>query len=272
MIKLKMESLQWLFSRASIGGARLEPTGCVLYARVSSSCQASIDDQLSACNKYAADRGLPVHSVFKDYGSGRNLHKLQNHSKMCSSVIQASPALLVVYDISRLGRSVEVIKIIDILHSAGVEIYSVFDDLLVTPTDTMSMVRAYKLVASAIEYSELLSQRIKRAYALKKQRNLFTGHKAPYGFKVKLYYREEKIVDPVTLKVKVTRVDKERRLVIDPETYNDAKRLAKTKMDNVKRPKNMTLRQLKLFRLKFRTYNSMVFGENGSMWLQRCTR
>lgn len=77
--------------------------------------------------------------------------------------------ILVVYDISHLGRCLEVFGVIEVLLKAGVQIYSVFEDLLVT--------WAHKLVVNAIEYSNQLLRRVKDAYAMKKRRKVFIGHK-----------------------------------------------------------------------------------------------
>lgn len=221
----------------------VEPSGCIVYARVSSNGQKSLADQLQAGADYASRRNLPVHKSITDVGSGRNVadaKKLPGYGVLCAEAIKRPGTILVVYDISRLGRCLEVFGVIDVLLKAGVQIYSVFEDLLVTSADSGSILRAHKLVVNAIEYSNQLSRRVKDAYAMKKRRKVFTGTKAPYGFMI-------------------TVVAGERRLAINPATHKFARRLALTKRNTVKRPEGMSLWQLQRLRAKFRTYNALVY-------------
>lgn len=220
------------------------PSTTVIYARVSSNIQATIADQVKAAKDYVKRLKLPVITkIFTDVGSGTNLGKLSSHSEMCNFMIDNPGSHLVIFDVSRLGRSLEVFSVLEYMIENNTTIHSIHDNLKIRKKSADSIIKAHKLICSSIEFSQSLSKRIKTSIALKKSRGVFTGRKVPYGFMIKL--------------VTVYNVQ-ERFLVKDPQTFNDAQRLSKTVRKNVNRPDGMTLKDLKQHRLKFRSYVKMA--------------
>ena len=234
-----MDNLVNLFNGLTIG----EEPKTVIYARMSSDAQASIPDQVEACEAYARQNNLPVDVyVFTDIGSGMNVSKLANHTAMLNKLIENVRSHIVVNDMSRLGRCVEVFNIMNTLVSAGIKIHSVEDNLIVDKDSPFSVVRACSLIGAAIEFSRNLSTKIKKSLAMKKKRGVFTGRKAPYGFK---------IVVVETMGVA------EKFLVKDPATFVMAKRLARYVSTRVKRPLGMTSVALSRHRRMFQEYVAM---------------
>ena len=212
----------------------------VIYARMSSDAQSSISDQIEACQQYAKRFKLPPSvSIFTDVGSGMNIKKLKAHQLMVNQLVSNAKSHLVIYDMSRLGRCTEVMQLVEHVVNFGIKIHSIQDNLIVESEMPYSRLRAHALICASIEFSKALSSKIKSSLALKKQRGVFTGRKVPYGFKISTH--ESNGVS-------------ERYLVIDPETFPDAKRLAKTTRKTVNRPRDMTPAGLKRHRLKFRSY------------------
>lgn len=231
-----MDTLTDLFAKLTCG----KVAQTVIYARVSSEKQASINDQIALCKAYAERRNLPSDVyVFTDVGSGTNVSKLKSHSLMMNQVVDCFRSHLVINDMSRLGRCTDVFKMVEFIVGVGIKIHSVQDDLVVERESPFSVVRAYTLISSAVEFSKNLSLKIRTSLATKKKRGVFTGRKVPYGFKLKV-------------------IEKERFLVRDPLTFETARKLAKTTRKTVKRPEGMTPVALKQHRLKFRSYVKMA--------------
>jgi DNA invertase Pin-like site-specific DNA recombinase len=199
---------------------------------MSSDTQSSLSDQIECCRSYA----------ITDVGSGMDVSKLRSHSTMLN-LAGYFGSHLVVMDMSRLGRCVEIFKAVDRLVGMGVNIHSVQDCLVVERKSPYSIVKAYNLICSAIEFSNTLSNKIKTSLALKKKRGVFVGRNVPYGFKIQTIE---------TLGVS------ERFLSKDPQTFDAAKKLAKTTRKNVKRPEGMSIAMLKQHRIKFRSFVKMT--------------
>lgn len=236
-----MEAINTLFARLSCCPKNPQT---IIYARMSSDTQSSLADQIELCREYAKKHKLAGDiQVFTDIGSGMNLAKLKSHSAMVDEVAATSKTNLIVNDISRLGRCIDIFRILDFMMMKGVKVHSVQDNLVVKKDNPHSLIKAYSLVCSAIEFSKSLSQKIKTSLAVKKKRGVFTGRKVPFGFQLK-----------IVKNLGMT----ERFLVKDPLTFDAAKKLAKTVRKNVKRPNEMSLAGLKQHRLKFRSYVKMA--------------
>ena len=218
-----------------------KPITCI-YARVSSNGQASLADQIVLAEDYIKKNNLPTDlRIFTDVGSGRELNRLTNHTEMLNTLLSTPGNHLILYDMSRLGRSMEVFKLLDMMMEAKVTIHSLQECIAISKDAPYSIIAAQRLVCAAIEFSQNLSKRIKTSFATKKRRGVFVGKTCPFGFylhAVKSHNVTENFL---------------RRDV----TFNAAKKLAKTKQRYVNRPDDMTFAQLKQHRRKFNTYVRM---------------
>lgn len=242
-----MEALTSLFDRMNCFAKNSQT---IIYARMSSDAQSSLADQIELCKEYAKRRKLDEDlQIFTDIGSGMDVSKLKSHSIMVNEVAVTTRPNLIVNDMSRLGRCFDIFQMVEFMIMKGVKIHSVQDNLIVEKENPLSLIKAYSLICSAIEFSSILSKKIKTSLAMKKKRGVFTGRKVPYGFKLKI--------------VKNLGVA-ERFLEKDPMTFGTAKKLAKsTKRKNVKRPEGMSLAGLRQHRLKFRSYVKMTIKSAG---------
>ncbi len=161
-------------------------SGIVIYARISSKGQLSLDDQIARCHEALSEFTYSGSIItFKDVGSGTNPHKLTGLNHMYDHVIKSTNNLVLVYDLSRLGRFPEIFKFAeDIMVNST--ILSVTENIMIGRRQTRSfdLQLAQTKFQEAIQFSISLSKRIKDAYRLKKKRGQFMGRKAPYGFKL----------------------------------------------------------------------------------------
>lgn len=189
----------------------------VIYARISSPDQQSIDDQILRCKETLGKircAGSP--KIFSDVGSGTDVTKLKGLNNMYDHVKTTPNCLVLVYEMSRIGRFYEVFQFVDDLCKEST-VQSVSENITIGVRQTASFdkERARQKMYEAITFSINLSKRVKDAYRLKKKQGQFVSHTIPYGFKVLRFKRGKHIV---------------KYLIKDPETFPRAQQLAKRKV------------------------------------------
>ena len=81
--------------------------GAYIYCRYSTEHQHSIGEQVDACTRLCGERGLPVLGIYPDEAvSGTKLSRT-NFDRMMSDLRDGLADTVVIYDQSRLMRSVE---------------------------------------------------------------------------------------------------------------------------------------------------------------------
>lgn len=197
----------------------------VIYARISTPDQQSIDDQILRCKetlgKVQCSGSL---KIFSDVGSGTDVTKLRELNNMYDHVKATPNCLVLVYEMSRLGRFYEVFQFVDGLCKEST-VHSVSEQITigVRQTRDFDKERAREKMYTAITFSINLSNRVKDAYRLKRKQGQYMKHVVPFGFKVLRFKRGKRIV---------------KYLIKDPDTFSRAQRLAKRK---VMKRKNETL-------------------------------
>lgn len=160
----------------------------MIYSRVSSSKQYSLENQRMMCRDYA-QRTLSGKYLgsYHDVCSGRSgvLHGLR---EMILSLHGHKNVNIIVISLSRLGRSLLTFDIVKLLYPYYT-IHSVMDDLIfgVQNQARDQYDRAMTLIQEAIAFSEALSKRLKEVNAFKHRKGIEIRRKVQYGFKIIRY-------------------------------------------------------------------------------------
>ena len=109
---------------------------CGVYTRFSSDSQhpASIDDQLLACRRYAAQQGwriFPEHEYADEALSGVGVEHRPAYRRLLAALGGTPPfEVLLVDDLSRLSRdAAEILRLVRLLQGLGVKLISVADGI-----------------------------------------------------------------------------------------------------------------------------------------------
>jgi DNA invertase Pin-like site-specific DNA recombinase len=167
---------------------------CGVYARFSSDSQhpASIDDQLLACRRYAAQQGwqiLGAHEYVDEALSGIGVEHRPAYRRLLAALAGPPPfEVLLVDDLSRLSRdAAEILRLVRLLQGLGIKLISVADGIE-TGHKLSKLVVSMKAVINEL-YLDDLRDRTLRGLHGRFARGLHTGGRI-YG------YRAVPMVDP----------------------------------------------------------------------------
>ena len=167
---------------------------CGVYTRFSSDSQhpASIDDQLLACRRYAAQQGwqvLGAHEYVDEALSGVGVEHRPAYRRLLAALGSPPPfEVLLVDDLSRLSRdAAEILRLVRLLQGLGVKLISVADGIE-TGHKLSKLVVSMKAVINEL-YLDDLRDRTLRGLHGRFARGLHTGGRI-YG------YRSVPMVDP----------------------------------------------------------------------------
>ena len=166
-----------------------KPTCAVLYRRVSSKRQSeegeSLADQETALRALCKSKGWKVIESLEDAVSGRSesLHK-RNGLAEAIGLCCEHKAVMVVYDVTRLARSIiDGCKIIEKLRDCGAGLYILNTGL--DTTTAMGKFVVHQLLAFGQLSSDLIGEYVKRANAeTVKRKGYRTQGTQPYGWKL----------------------------------------------------------------------------------------
>ena len=167
---------------------------CGVYTRFSSDSQhpASIDDQLLACRRYAAQQGwqvLGAHEYVDEALSGVGVEHRPAYRRLLAALAGPPPfEVLLVDDLSRLSRdAAEILRLVRLLQGLGVKLISVADGIE-TGHKLSKLVVSMKAVINEL-YLDDLRDRTLRGLHGRFARGLHAGGRI-YG------YRAAPMVDP----------------------------------------------------------------------------
>lgn len=168
----------------------------VIYCRVSTEDQSdnfSIPSQVSACQRYAADRGWQVVAELSDTMSGALLDRPA--LRQVRDLIQARAVdAVIVYSLDRLSRNVaHMLLLRDEMHAARVELHAVTRG---QSADTAEG-RLFDTIESAFaEFERLkIAERSKRGKRQKLENGSVVGHhQPPYGYRYEGVKRDRRMV------------------------------------------------------------------------------
>lgn len=187
----------------------------VIYARVSSEKQESLENQIKMGQNYAIKniKGEQM-GILHDSGSGRNLIKLTNLNKLYEWVKCHNGCHVVVIEMSRFGREIGSLNIVR--NMAQVSTIHAFNENIVMGLQGRSIDfdKGMLLVEQSIVFSTNLSKRIKAVNEFKRKNGQEVRYKAPYGFKI----------------IKLGKKPVRKYLVRDMETFDRARKIAKSKV------------------------------------------
>lgn len=154
----------------------------VIYARYSSSSQrdVSIEQQVNACRKYAADNGYEVAKVYDDHAmTGTNDHRPEFQRMIRDSATHAFQ-YVIVYSLDRFSRN----KYDSAIHKHtlkenGVTVLSAMENIQDGPVGALM---ESVLEGFAEYYSKELSQKVKRGMASNAEKCMVLGS-LPLGYK-----------------------------------------------------------------------------------------
>ena len=154
----------------------------VIYARYSSDNQrdASIDQQVKACTKFAADRGLEVLKVYEDRALTGRTDRRPSFLQMIKDSSKKRFQFVIVYSLDRFSRN----KYDSVMHKHtlkenGVTVLSAMEHITDDPTGALmeSILEGF-----AEYYSRELSQKINRGLTDNAEKGIVNGS-VPLGFK-----------------------------------------------------------------------------------------
>lgn len=158
------------------------PENAVIYARYSSDNQrdASIDQQVKACAKFAADRGLEVLKVYEDRALTGRTDRRPSFLQMIKDSSKRRFQFVIVYSLDRFSRN----KYDSVMHKHtlkenGVTVLSAMEHITDDPTGALmeSILEGF-----AEYYSRELSQKINRGLTDNAEKGIVNGS-VPLGFR-----------------------------------------------------------------------------------------
>lgn len=159
----------------------------VIYSRVSTERQAaegvSLEAQSARCRAWCAALGYEIAGEYEDAGiSGK---RMDNRTGLLTALeaVKRCSGVLVVYSLSRLGRSTrDVIAISEQLAAAGADLVSLTEQI---STDSAAGRMVFRLLASLAEFErDLVSERTRTALAHKRSTGYKLGGDVPFGYTV----------------------------------------------------------------------------------------
>ena len=163
------------------------------YVRVSTDQQAnegvSLDAQREGIQAWAKLHGYELGKVHVD--AGISAKRADNRPALLAAIADACnrPAVLVVYSLSRLARSVkDTINISERLDKAGADLVSLSEDI---NTTSASGKMVFRVLAVLAEFErDIVSERTKAGLAHKRANGEKLGGDTPYGYSVVEEHRE----------------------------------------------------------------------------------
>ena len=174
------------------------------YIRVSSLKQSengySLSNQSEEIKKYTQYHNLNLVSIIGDEGiSGLNT-KREGYEYLKTLIEQKLIDGVVVYSISRLGRSmVESLRLFELMKSNGVELISIKENI---NSEELMGKLIFNIMSSINEFEVYqLSERLKDCRMMKKEKGLVYNGSIVYGYKRDEKDPDKLIVDEIEMKV-----------------------------------------------------------------------
>lgn len=149
-----------------------------IYLRVSTKKQKSNLDQASAIQDYAKKNQILISGVFHEKVSGAKIIN-QTQFKACIDNLTKNIKHLIVYNVSRLGRSIELHNVIDSLLDRGIIIHSVEEGCF--NKDSRAVLHAL-IDKSIVELYEI-KRKVKESFDRAAKSGFFIRGKIPVGFR-----------------------------------------------------------------------------------------
>lgn len=158
------------------------------YVRVSSKQQAddgvSIDRQIEKIKAYCDLKNYPEPVIIKDEGVSGFKSNRDGFKTLTQLCLTHSVDLIIVYDLSRLSRSVKdtLIFMDDVVEKNGVSFVSLLNDI----DTTTPCGKAFFTITAVFNqlYRDEISFKTKQAKQHNKHQGFFNGGSIPYGFQV----------------------------------------------------------------------------------------
>lgn len=175
---------------------------CIIYTRISSAQQISLEQQEQACKSFIMNKNYQVKDVVQEVSSARYIKDLKNLKKI---IRNNSNITIVVYSIDRFCRNtVDGIQILKTMVEKNIKLLAVKDNIDFT---TAAGRHAFRQRLSAAEFeSDLIGERVTRAINFKKQHNHHFG-KAKFGYSL-----TTQIVDGMKINTKIINEDEQKIL------------------------------------------------------------
>lgn len=167
----------------------------VIYARYSSSAQrdVSIDDQVAACNDYAAQQGYTVLQIYADRAISGTTDQRPEFQHMISDAKKKTFEAVIVYKQDRFARNrYDAVNYKKQLQDSGVHVESAMEPVPEGPGGIL-LEALYESMAQ--QYSENLAQNTLRGMSSNAQKGL-ANHQPPFGYKIDPVTRKY-VLDPV---------------------------------------------------------------------------
>lgn len=183
----KRRHLSYIVGMEKRQGETMSSRSAVIYSRVSTERQAtegvSLEAQEARCRAWCEALGYRIAGEFTDAGiSGK---RVDNRAGLLAALaaVQGCKGVLVVYSLSRLGRSTrDVIAISEQLAAAGADLVSLTEQI---STDSAAGRMVFRLLASLAEFErDLVSERTRSALAHKRSTGHKLGGEVPFGYTV----------------------------------------------------------------------------------------
>lgn len=156
----------------------------VIYARYSSAGQRdqSIEDQITACRKYAADHHIHIVGIYADHAkTGRNDNRADFQRMLKDSESGAFDVVLL-WKLDRFGRNREEMTMNRIkLKKNKVRVISVMENI---PETSEGVILEALMEGLAEYYSLNLSENVIRGMRSNAEKGWYNGGQIPYGYKV----------------------------------------------------------------------------------------
>jgi len=223
----------------------------VIYLRVSSKLQKSLDEQQEVCSSFANKNKLNVCGIFADSLSGKNISLLSNFKIMYDLLYTNKVDHLIVHEISRLGRDIKLLQELKKLINCNITIHSVSENIHINKySKENDKDLFFEKVVQSINYSRDLSTRLKNNYKIRKNTLQFMGRKCPYGFNiVKIGYKRylEKNNDFINAQKLYKKIKSNKKYKCEIElTYYMKRNFVKNFLQYIKISKEYEKQQIKL--------------------------
>jgi DNA invertase Pin-like site-specific DNA recombinase len=171
-----------------------------IYARCSTANDISIDTQLKACLQYAQTHNmelLPFGYQYDNGISGRNMKNLETELGFWYPHIP-SDSHLIIYSVDRLSRHlVKGMIFLDEMATRNITVHFIMSELVYTRNiSSASKARIQQELQTAEQYSNMLSERVRKTQKRLLDEGHVLGGRAKYGFKnIKVNGIRKRILD-----------------------------------------------------------------------------
>lgn len=175
---------------------------CIIYTRISSSQQISLEQQEQACKNFIMNKNYKIKDVIQEVSSARNINNLKKLQKIIRNNYDIT---IIVYSIDRFCRNtVDGIQILKTMADNKIKLLAVQDNIDFSSAAGRHAFRQ-RLSAAELE-SDLIGERVQRAINFKKQKNHYFG-KAKYGYSL-----TTQIIDGMKINTKIINEDEQKIL------------------------------------------------------------